>query len=244
MDLQKFLRAVEDFIYEIALWPALIVKTLIQFTLRPERVHQYVEVELAKAEDVRYDEYMSPVLFWLLIGFAPYFGAAELYAKRRPDLKDFYFKASFEYRFAAILIFGLFPPLTYALGTLIVKREKITRHSLRRPLYVQFLAQAPFFLGYLLLVSWALGQHILPAPVHTKISIHSLIWFSIFTVVYTLFLTAAVYVQAVLLKLETVLTWWGAIWRVLVIWMCCLAVALPLESLAFAVLAEATLSGK
>jgi len=241
MDLQKFLRAIEDFIYEIALWPALILKTLVQFSMRPARVHRYVEMELAKAEEERYNDYMSPVLLWLLIGFAPYFGAAELYAKHSADLKEFYFKASFEYRLAAILIFGLFPPLTYALGTLIVKREKITRRSLRRPLYVQFLAQAPFFLGYLLIAGAGIELHIMPPQPH---SIPSPISQIIFFVLYTSFLIAAVYVQAALLRLETALTWWGAIWRVLVIWMCCLAVALPLELLAFAVFAEATLQGK
>lgn len=120
MELQNFLQAMEDLIYEISIWPAMIVKTPYHFSFRPSRIYWYVTEELNKPPGERYDGFLSPVVFWLLVGIVPWFVAAEMLLARpkSSEWHHLYSHAPVEYRFIAIVLFALGIPLAYALGSL------------------------------------------------------------------------------------------------------------------------------
>ena len=73
MDLIKLLKSVDDFIYEIALWVLFVPRTFFKILFRPRWVCTYVEAELQKDKQARFQEYLSPILYWALVGLVPYF---------------------------------------------------------------------------------------------------------------------------------------------------------------------------
>jgi hypothetical protein len=159
MDLQQLLRTLEEFIYEIALWPIMLPRTLWRFAFRPLRIEAYVRAELDKPAESRYSEYMSPILLWLLVGFAPCFITALLYAAHAHDPRlDAYLKEPLEVQMAAVIIFSIWPPLTFAVGLLHKSRTPVTRESLRHPFYTQSMFLAPFYLFGLAIVMFIVAS--------------------------------------------------------------------------------------
>jgi hypothetical protein len=164
MDLQNLLRALEEFIYEIALWPIMLPRTLWRFGFRPGRIDSYVRAELDKPIDGRYSEYLSPILFWLLVGFAPTFISAGLYAGSAHDpVLDLILKEPLEVRVAALITFLISPPLAFAVGILVQSKTPITRESLRYPFYTQCMFLAPFY-GIALAIG--LAWFLMASPIH------------------------------------------------------------------------------
>jgi hypothetical protein len=146
MDLQKLLAAVEEFVYEIGLWTILLPKTLLLLAFRPKKITEYVNAELDKPATDRYAEYLSPITFWLLLAVVPSFVLGMHYLRTRIDpFSETIASAPVKVRFAALIIFLLWPPLTFAISTLIREKTKLTRESLRRPFYVQCMCLAPFY---------------------------------------------------------------------------------------------------
>ncbi len=146
MDLQKLLATVEEFVYEIGLWTILLPKTLLLLAFRPKKISKYVHAELDKPAAERYVEYLSPITFWLLLAVVPSFVLAMHYLRMTVDpFAQTIASAPVEVRFAALIIFLLWPPLTFAISTLIRERTRLTRETLRRPFYVQCMCLAPFY---------------------------------------------------------------------------------------------------
>jgi hypothetical protein len=68
MSVVKLLSSIEELAIELALWLVLIPKTMLFVAFRPSGVWPYTQGELLKAPGDRFDEYVSPVLFWVLLG--------------------------------------------------------------------------------------------------------------------------------------------------------------------------------
>ena len=71
MDFAKLLKSVEDAVYEVMVWLLLLPKTLIRVTFRPKWAMKYIDEEWLKKPDERFDEYLSPVMLWLLSAVFP-----------------------------------------------------------------------------------------------------------------------------------------------------------------------------
>ncbi len=71
MDFGKLFQSVEDAVYEVMVWILLLPKTLIRSLFRPRWVIQYVNEEWEKKTEDRFDEYLSPVLLWLMVAVLP-----------------------------------------------------------------------------------------------------------------------------------------------------------------------------
>src|SRR5215510_6159742 len=82
MDPQKLLKSLEGAVFEIALWVLRLPKTFLQILRRPVWVFDYTTAELAKPEADRFDDYLSPVAFWLLIAVGPYLWATSVVRHR------------------------------------------------------------------------------------------------------------------------------------------------------------------
>lgn len=155
MDLGQLITALEEFIYEIALWPILLLKTLLRFALRPLKTDQYVRGELAKIAKDRYRESLSPLLFWILIGVVPAYMVITAYLMHSSEKEArFLMDDPVEVRFAALLIFLIWPPLTFAVGLLIQSGERLTRETLRYPFYTQCMILAPLYAVVTAMAPW------------------------------------------------------------------------------------------
>jgi hypothetical protein len=151
VDIQKILQIFEDLVYEIALWPVLIPRTFFHFAFRPKTINSYVRNELARPAAERYGEYLSPIVFWLLIAVIPWFLTTDALARGHYLGKDnwlllTYIKEPREVRFVALTLILLWPPLGFAIALQLEKEAKITRESLRQPFYTQCMCLAPFVL--------------------------------------------------------------------------------------------------
>src|SRR5262245_59524121 len=78
MEPQKLLKSLEGAVFEIALWVLLLPKTFLRVLRRPVWVLDYTTAELAKPEADRFDDYLSPVSFWLLVAVGPYLWATSV----------------------------------------------------------------------------------------------------------------------------------------------------------------------
>jgi|GEM_PF-4696961 len=67
-----FVRSLEALISELALWIVLFPKTYITMIFRPAKITGYCLKELEKPKDERFNEYISPTLFWMLGGALPF----------------------------------------------------------------------------------------------------------------------------------------------------------------------------
>jgi len=71
MDFGKLFQSIEDAVYEIMVWIMLLPKTLFRSMFRPRWAMQYVHEELSKKPEDRFDEFLSPVLLWLIVAVLP-----------------------------------------------------------------------------------------------------------------------------------------------------------------------------
>jgi len=85
VDPQKLLKSLEGAVFEMALWVLLLPKTFVRVVRRPVWVLDYTTAEMAKPEAERFDDYLSPVSFWLLVAVGPYLWAASV-VRHRYDL--------------------------------------------------------------------------------------------------------------------------------------------------------------
>jgi len=67
----KILQALEDVIFEIMAWLMLLPKTLIHVIFAPDKTIKYVNAEWEKEPDKRFDEFLSPVVFWIIVAVLP-----------------------------------------------------------------------------------------------------------------------------------------------------------------------------
>jgi len=67
----KILQALEDFIFEIMVWIMLLPKTLAQVIFAPVKSIEYVNSEWNKKSEDRFDEFLSPIFFWIIVAVLP-----------------------------------------------------------------------------------------------------------------------------------------------------------------------------
>jgi hypothetical protein len=71
MDVLKFIQSIEEFIYEVLLLLVLIPKTLKKVILNPEWIYTYVQGEIVKKDEIKFNRYVSPLLLFVLIVAIP-----------------------------------------------------------------------------------------------------------------------------------------------------------------------------
>ena len=71
MDFIKLIQSFQDLVFEVVAWTLFVPKTLLRSLLRPDLMVKYVDSELQKEPDKQFDDYMPPVLFYLILGAIP-----------------------------------------------------------------------------------------------------------------------------------------------------------------------------
>lgn len=71
-NLSNILEALEKLVYDIILSILLVPKTLVRIIFEPSWVSGYITQQLKQEDEKRFDEYVSPILFMILVALLPY----------------------------------------------------------------------------------------------------------------------------------------------------------------------------
>ena len=71
MDFGKLFQSIEDAVSEVMVWVMLLPKTLFRSMFKPKWTIAYVNEEWEKKPEDRFDEFLSPVLLWLVAAVFP-----------------------------------------------------------------------------------------------------------------------------------------------------------------------------
>lgn len=152
MDLLKLLRSLEELVVEIALWIILLPRTLFSVIVTPVKLARYFDRIQEIDPKERDDEYLSPVLFWLLL--AP---TSLIICLSQQDQRAFaIYGASASERILTATLMLLGPPLGFALASVLLRRETVSKFSLGRQFALQCYFHTPMAL--LLVVYIALAN--------------------------------------------------------------------------------------
>jgi len=149
MIFNKIIQALEEIIYHFILWIILLPKTFYKVLFFPKWIHCYVESELLKETDKQFNEYLSPILFWIITALLPFviaFSRGEEIAKNILNL------GQIDHIYTFFILILIVPILTFAVWVQIFKKLKFNRHELRLQIYTQFYAFAPFELFFTILL--------------------------------------------------------------------------------------------
>jgi hypothetical protein len=158
MDFVRLIRSVEEFVYEICVWILLIPKTLFKIIFNPKWVILYIKEELAKEEKKQFQEYVPPMLFWVLIVVIPTFIILRtLSVELSLENKTFteLWGNSLETKILVISAFLVAGPLTFSWGIQKKQKKPITKDSFRENFYIQVYVFSPlqFFTVWIFLVN-------------------------------------------------------------------------------------------
>ena len=71
MDFIKLIQSLQELVFEMVVWVLLLPKTFFRALLRPDLMVKYVNSELQKEPEKQFDDYISPVLFYLMLAVIP-----------------------------------------------------------------------------------------------------------------------------------------------------------------------------
>lgn len=154
MDLVKLLQGIEDLVVEMALWIILLPRTLWRVLVAPVEVARHFDSMQATPPAERDEEYLSPVLFWLLL--APVSLLLWLTFDDQATLAKY--GATFRERLATGILMLLAPPLAFAVTVVRIRRERLSRRTLARQFALQCYVHAPAAVA--LVASFALQRRL------------------------------------------------------------------------------------
>jgi len=132
------IKSIEGLIFEVLMWIILIPKTLIKVVGHPSWISQYIISELKKSKESRFDEYISPIFFLLLLNVIPYFGIYD-----RVDITN---SIDFEKKFFLVTLFVASGPLSFSVSIILKKGKTLSKKTLRDIFYIQCYCFTPFYI--------------------------------------------------------------------------------------------------
>jgi len=141
MDFGKLLQSIEDAVYEVMVWIMLLPKTLIRSMFRPRWAIQYVHEELNKSPDDRFDEFLSPVLSWLIAAVIPLTVSTLLRdgnVRTIPELIQ-----ALNDGLLSQALYAMITPFTYIVWMEWLGSHPIRKSTLRQSFYLHCYALAP-----------------------------------------------------------------------------------------------------
>lgn len=141
MDFAKLFKSVEDAVYEVMVWLLLLPKTLIRTTLHPKWAMKYIDEEWEKKPDERFDEYLSPVMLWLLSAVIPLTLA---FIVSRPDINSAQdFLKALSNDIYSTTLYMMLIPFMYIVWVEWLNKTPVRRSSLKISFYRHCYALAP-----------------------------------------------------------------------------------------------------
>jgi len=140
MDFGKLFKSVEDAVYEVMVWILLLPKTLFRSMFAPKWAMKYVGEEWEKKPDERFDDYLSPVLLWLLVAVIP-FSIAIIFSGDLRSMDDFNKALSSD--LLRTTLYMMVIPFTYIAWMEVVNKRPVKKSTLKRSFYMHCFALAP-----------------------------------------------------------------------------------------------------
>jgi hypothetical protein len=141
MDFAKLLKSVEDAVYEVMVWLLLLPKTLIRTTFRPKWAMTYIDDEWGKKPDERFDEYLSPVMLWLVSAVIP---MTLWFILSRPDIESAQdFLKALSSDIYQVTFYMMLIPFLYIAWMEWLNKKPIRRSALKISFYRHCYALAP-----------------------------------------------------------------------------------------------------
>jgi hypothetical protein len=210
VDILRILQAVEELIYEVALWVVFIPKTFFKVVLHPHWCHSYITDEFQKNSKERFEAYISPVLFWVTTGVVPYLFVIDYlrWVKQSRVAQEVEFSNFLGFpwatRLLVVAMFALGGPLGFSLLIQKAKRTLVTRELFRRTFYVQCYCFTPatLFLLPLVAVTLRFNDDIPGGWVET-----------VFGLSFLVFVCWLFYAEVILIRAELDVGWFQAVAR-------------------------------
>ncbi|HNK63267.1 MAG TPA: hypothetical protein PKL78_00115 [Anaerolineales bacterium] len=148
MDIIKIIQSLQDFMYELVVWVLMLPKTILRAVFRPGWMVSYVNEEWEKKAEERFDDYLSPALFLLIVAVVPntlfnWMGRATLPTDLTAQLTENNLVASTLAVLTCLLVFLFWLQ--------ILSRRPVKRSMLKRLFFIQCYLVAPAQLIYLIL---------------------------------------------------------------------------------------------
>lgn len=137
MDFAKLFKSVEDAVYEVMVWLLLLPKTFFRTVTHPMVSMEYINSEWEKKADDRFDEYLSPVLLWLLSAVIPITLGFVLTSGSSDFMKEF------SNRIYPVTFYMMIIPFVYIAWVEWLNKEPVKRSTLKISFYRHCYALAP-----------------------------------------------------------------------------------------------------
>ena len=179
MDILKIIEAIEELLYRISLWIVLLPRTLWFILSRPNQIYPYVAGELEKESDKQFEEFMSPVLFWVLAALIPHMMLLDLLAGlsdsrvASESLWTTFMHAPWSTRLTVVSVIALAAPLGFSVRTLRDLSIPLNRNTLRLPFMIQCYCFTPVYIALLPVLYFTLRYDALRSGVDTFIATSS-----------------------------------------------------------------------
>lgn len=151
MDFVDALHSFEHALYEVVMWVILLPKTLMRVLLRPGWIQPYVSAEWQKSADDRFDAFLSPMMFWFILGILPY-AVVDYYTGNTQSALDLAEGNPLESNFLINAFLLVILPIYYAIMLQHLRREPIEKTAVKRLFYIQCYVHTPLALAGLPLV--------------------------------------------------------------------------------------------
>jgi hypothetical protein len=147
MDILKIIQSLQDFMFELVVWVLLLPKTIFNAVFRPGWMVAYVNQEWEKQTENRFDEYLSPALFLLVVAVIPnalfnWMGGSSNAGITAQLTED---------NLVASTLSVLVCLLVYIFWLQVLCKQPVRRSTLKRLFYIQCYLVAPAQLIYILL---------------------------------------------------------------------------------------------
>jgi len=147
MDLLKWIKSLDDLLFELMSWLVFWPVTLLRTAARPIAMMRYADAQLTRPEEEQYDEALSPPVFLILTLIVVHLAALalgqpdEILANQRGLAKMVDNDTSAVA--VRLVLFAAFP-LIFAVMLVVSKQRKLNRRSLQLPFYAQCYPAAVF----------------------------------------------------------------------------------------------------
>jgi hypothetical protein len=141
MDFGKLFQSIEDAVYEVMVWIMLLPKTFIRSMFRPRWTIQYVNEEWEKKPEDRFDEYLSPVLLWLIMGVFPLTISTILQNGNIKTIQDL--AGALHDGLLSQALYAMIIPFTYIAWMEWMSDRPVRKSTLKRSFYIHCYALAP-----------------------------------------------------------------------------------------------------
>lgn len=126
MNFGQLFQSAEDAVYEVMVWILLLPKTLIGAMVRPRQMVEYVAKEWEKKPEERFDDYLSPVLLWLIVLVVPLTLFAVVGGLENAKVAE---------QLPQITLYSMIVPFTYIAWVEMANKEPVRRSTLKRAFY-------------------------------------------------------------------------------------------------------------